>query len=84
MRKYYVRFLCSYFQFCSILSGKQEKQGELELNGLSQVLSSVHDINMLRKILLQVSKGTDLGVNTVNFRLSAVMERKHNMKIKNV
>jgi hypothetical protein len=67
-----------------MLSGKQEKQGGLELNGLSQVHSSVHNVNLLRKILLQVRKGTYFGENTVNFQLSAVMKRKHNMKIKNV
>jgi hypothetical protein len=36
-----------------------EKQGGLELNGLSQAFCSVHDVNLLRNVLFQVSKETD-------------------------
>jgi hypothetical protein len=37
------------------------------MNGLSQVLISAHGFNVSRNILLQASKETDIGVNTVYF-----------------
>jgi hypothetical protein len=52
------------------------------MNGLCQVLISAHDFNVSRRILLQVSKEIELGVNTVNFLLSAV--RGNSINIKNV